>query len=51
MKDLDRNQVKWWYVGLLQNQGVNDAPARNSKWDPRQCCTLTASLLGTGEGN
>lgn len=30
MKCLDRNQVKRWYVGLLQNWGVNDVLA--SKW-------------------
>lgn len=51
MKDLDRNQEKWWYVGLLQKRGVNDMPARRSEWDLRQCCALTASLLGMGEGN
>lgn len=26
-------------------------PARKSKWDPRQCCALTSSFLGMGEGN
>lgn len=51
MKDLDRNQERWWYAGLLQKRGANDMPARKSKWDLRQCCALTASLLGTGEGN
>lgn len=48
MKDLDRNQVKHWYEGLLQNSGVNDVLARKSKWDLRQCYTLYGMFVRYG---
>lgn len=50
MKDLDRNQVKHWYEGLLQNSGVNDVLARKSKWDLRQCYTLYGMFVRYGWG-
>lgn len=51
MKSLDTNQLKRQYVRLLQHRGVNDVPARKSKWGQRQRCGLMTHLLGMGEGN
>lgn len=50
MKDLERNQEKWWYVGLLQKRGVNDMPARKSKRDPGSEAMLCSYIIFVGHG-